>query len=317
VIDAPYGQDVYTFSAAPGQTVYFRMLSHGPGMQQIQWRLADPGGAELFNTCLGCGEVGVQTLTKGGTYSLSVGGNEAATGAYQLQLFNVPPPDRFNIKIGQRIAQDSPAPGAATIEGPGSEDVYTFMAAPRQRVYFRHFQHSNGMDQIKWQLLDENMMEIFNTCLGCGEAGVQTLIRGGTYTLTVGNKKDPATGTYAVQLFNVPAPDRFSIKIGDRIRDGVPRAGAGVIETPGAEDIYLFTATPAQKVYFRMLQHATGMDQIRWRLVDENDMELFNTCMGCGEVGLQTLTKGGVYNLIVGSATNPSTGNYALEIGPR
>jgi hypothetical protein len=39
--------------------------------------------------------------------------------------------------------------------------------------------------------------------------------------------------------------------------------------------------------------------------------------MGCGAVGEQTLTKGGVYNLIVGSATNPSTGNYALEIGPR
>jgi hypothetical protein len=57
------------------------------------------------------------------------------------------------------------------------------------------------------------------------------------------------------------------------------------------------------------------MVQNSWRLVDENGMNIFNSCLGCGEVGVQTLTKGGTYTLIVGSATNPSTGRYAIEIG--
>ena len=97
----------------------------------------------------------------------------------------------------------------------------------------------------------------------------------------------------------------------------MPRAGAGIIETPGAEDIYSFMAVPGQKAFFRMVERGAGMDLNQWKLVDDNGMEIFNTCMGCGEPGLQTLTKGGEYKLIVGSRTNPSTGNYAIETGQR
>jgi len=286
-------------------------------MEQILWRLVDSAGVEVFSTCLACGDVGVQILVKGGTYTLTVGGNGAATGTYELRLFNVLPPDRFSIKIGQKIADNMPGAGAGTIETPGGQDIYTFDAGPRQKVYFRVLQRSTGMDQIKWQLVDENVMEVFNSCLGCGEVGVQTLIKGGTYTLTVGNKGNPATGTYAIRLFDVPPAEQFSIKIGDRIRAGVPRAGAGIIETPGAEDIYSFMAVPGQKAFFRLVERGVGMDQNQWKLIDDNGMELFNTCMGCGEPGLQTLIKGGEYKLIVGSMTNPSTGNYAVETGQR
>ena len=43
-------------------------------------------------------------------------------------------------------------------------------------------------------------MELFNQCLGCSEPGVQTLTKGGTYILTVGNLRNPATGDYAFEL---------------------------------------------------------------------------------------------------------------------
>jgi hypothetical protein len=39
--------------------------------------------------------------------------------------------------------------------------------------------------------------EIFNTCLQCGDPGSFTLDHGGTYTISVGNDTDPATGTYS------------------------------------------------------------------------------------------------------------------------
>jgi hypothetical protein len=173
------------------------------------------------------------------------------------------------------------------------------------------------MSYIRWRLVDENAMEVFNACLGCNEPGVQTLVRGGTYTLTVGNRTDPSTGTYRLQLFDVPAPNQFSIKIGDRIRSGSPGAGAGSIESPGAEDVYLFSAAAGQKVYFHLLDRDKGMDYIKWRLVDENNAEVFNTCLGCNDPGVQTLTRGGKYSLIVGNRTNPATGNYAFETGAR
>jgi hypothetical protein len=308
VIEKQFGEDTYTFTATRGQHVYFRVLGHDNGMGLIPWQLVDPGGMKVFGTCLDCGEVGVQTLREAGTYILTVGGgNVAATGTYRLQLLNVPEADRFSIKIGQKVAENL-GPGAATIESPGAEDIYTFTASPRQKVYFRVLSLSTGMDQIAWQLVDENMMRIFGTCLGCGEVGVQALTKGGTYTLTVGNKSNPSTGTYTLQLFDVPPARQFTIRIGDKIRPGV-------IESPGAEDIYTFTATPGQKIAFRLLERDAGMVQNSWRLVDENGMNIFNSCLGCGEVGVQTLTKGGTYTLIVGSATNPSTGRYAIEIG--
>jgi hypothetical protein len=68
----------------------------------------------------------------------------------------------------------------------------------------------------------------------------------------------------------------------------VLRAGAGIIETPGAEDIYSFMAVAGQKAFFRLVERGAGMDQNQWKLVDDNGMEIFNTCMGCGEPGLQT-----------------------------
>ncbi|MBP1687241.1 MAG: serine/threonine protein kinase [Deltaproteobacteria bacterium] len=317
-IETPYAQDIYSFAATAGQRVYFRMLRHSDGLSYIKWRVADADGTEIFNTCLGCSEPGVQILTKGGNYTLTVGSdNDPATGTYQLQLFNVPAPNRFSIQIGDTIKENSPGPGAGTVESPGAESIYSFSAAPRQNVYFRMIENSNGMSYIKWTLVDDNGMEVFNTCLGCSEPGVQTLIKGGDYTLTVGNKTDPSTGTYRLQLFDVPPPNQFSIKIGDKIGPGVPGPGAGVVETPGAEDIYIFSAPPGQIAYFRLLKRDKGMDYIKWRLVDANSTEIFNTCLGCSEPGVQTLAKGGEYTLIVGNRTDPATGNYIFDTGSR
>ena len=317
-IETPYQQGVYVFTATPGQRVYFRVLSYSPQLSSTPWRLTDADGTEIFDLCLGCTEVGVQTLRKGGPYTLTVGNDRnAATGVYQLQLFNVPPPNQFAIKIGDAIKDNAPGPGAGAIESPGADDIYTFTAAARQRVYFRMLEHSNGMAQIKWRLTDGNDMEVFDTCLGCSEPGLQILITGGSYKLTVGNPQNPATGTYRLQLYNVPPPKQFSIRIGDKIKPGVPGAGAGVIETPGAENIYTFTAARGQKVYFHLLDHDRGMEQIQWRLSDENGMEVFNTCLGCTAPGVQALTRGGTYTLTVGNHTHPATGNYAFEIGAR
>jgi hypothetical protein len=59
------------------------------------------------------------------------------------------------------------------------------------------------------------------------------------------------------------------------------------------------------------------MDYIKWRLVDANSTEIFNTCLGCSEPGVQTLAKGGEYTLIVGNRTDPATGNYIFDTGSR
>ncbi len=103
------------------------------------------------------------------------------------------PQGAFPIKIGDKIADGVPAPGAGIIETPYEHDVYVFKAAARQRVYFRLLGRSTGMDYINWKLIDADGTEVFKACLGCSEVGVRALNKGGTYTLTIGNDKDPAT----------------------------------------------------------------------------------------------------------------------------
>jgi hypothetical protein len=311
-VESPGAKDVYTFTAAAGQRVYFRKLKHDKNMEQIAWRLTDPDGREVFDSRL-YDEPGVQLLRKGGTYTMSVGSDNApATGTYTLQLFNVPPPHQFEIKIGNRIQQGVPAPGAGEIESPGVKDNYLFTAAPGQRVYFRKFGHGSGMEQIGWRLTDVDGTEVFDSRL-YDEPGVHLLRKGGPYTMTVGSDRNPATGTYQLQLFDVPRPDQFAIKVGDTIGENTPGKGAGHIESPGAKDLYTFNAAAGQRVYFGKLEHDKGMEQIAWRLVDSDGMEIFDSRLYT-EPGVQVLRKGGTYTMTVGSDKVPATGTYRLQL---
>jgi serine/threonine protein kinase len=108
--------------------------------------------------------------------------------------------------------------------------------------------------------------------------------------------------------------EQFSIAIGDEIAKDSPEPGAGFIENPGARDIYTFNATPGQSVYFQVLQIPTDTDLVRWRLVDEANSEIFNTCIQCSEAGVQVLERGGAYTLIVGDEQDLGSGSYAFKL---
>ncbi|MET0659119.1 MAG: hypothetical protein ABW110_13290, partial [Steroidobacteraceae bacterium] len=316
-LDHAREQDTYTFTAHPGQRVYFRVLSHDPALALAEWKLIDRDEQEVFRTCLGCGQPGVQQLRAGGTYKLQVGGTQDAMGSYRLRLHEVPDPDRFSIQIGDSIGEDKPGRGAGTIESPGVEDVYSFQASSRQRVYFRIHGFSAGVAQARMRLLDADEAEVFNGCLGCSEPGLQSLTKGGSYTLTIGNRTDPGTGTYRLQLFDVPSPDAFSISIPAKIAAGIPGPRAAQIESPGAEDRYELALETGQKLEFKLIEYDRSLTYNRWRFVDETETELFNVCLGCSAPPVQTISRRGRYVLIVGSPTNASTGAYAISVEPR
>lgn len=311
-IESPGVRDHYRFTATAGQQVFVDAQGN-TDVAGVNWTLVDGAGAELFSTCLGCGDPGVQTLTQGGTYTITVGENrDDSTGTYRFQVWNVPAPHEFTIAIGDVISNGVPGPGAGAIESPGVRDLYRFTATAGQQI-FVDGQGNSGVNSVNWRMVDEAGTEVFSTCLGCGEPGVQTLTRGGTYLLTVGEDRDDSAGTYRFQLWNVPAPQEFTIAIGDIISNGVPGAGAGNIETPGAHDIYRMTATVGQQVFIDSLENS-GLGGIDWRMVDEAGTEVFSTCLGCGDPGARTLTRGGTYTITVGDHRDDRTGTYRFQI---
>ena len=314
-IETPGVTDIYTFNAMPNQQVFFQQKGVAQALALMTWRLADSSGAEIFSACLGCGIPGVQTLVRGGVYTLTVArANDVGAGTYGFKLWNVPSPQKFQVAIGDEVSKDHPKAGAGNIETPGVTDIYTFNAVPNQQVFFQQKGVAQALALMTWRLADSSGAEIFSACLGCGIPGVQTLVRGGVYTLTVARANDAGAGTYGFKLWNVPPPQHFTIAIGDTVSKDHPEAGAGTIETPGVKDIYTFNATPNQQVDFAIVSADTGLGAVGWRLVDGQGSQLFQKCLGCGKPAVQTLVQGGTYTLTVGSDASPGVGAYSFKL---
>ena len=306
VLEGAGMKDVYTFSAAPNQQVFFQVKSYNKGMDYIKLKLVDADDTVVFDEYL-VSPVGVQTLQLGGEYTLIVGEDrDPASGAYEVRLYNVPSANEFAITLGDRVAIEdgAPAAGAGVIESPGVKDVYTFSATKNQQVFFQLPKYATGMEYLKWKLVDADDTVVFDEYL-VSPVGVQTLQLGGEYTLIVGEDRDPATGAYQLRLYNVPPADTFATEIG--------AAFAGTIESPGAKDVYTFSATPGQRVDFQIKQKSTNMDYINWKLVDANDAVVFDNYLASTS-GVQTLELGGEYTLTVGSDKEAATGTYELIV---
>ena len=317
LIEAPGSKDIYTFTAETGQDIYVHIIEQPEHSDNIDLYMTNDLGANVFYSCMQCGDPGAVTLDREGTYTLTVGNDDpegAGTGEYRIKLWELPPPDEFTINLEDRIARDIPGEGAGHIENPGSNDIYTFTADSGQDVYFQVKERPQTNDEIYWRVEDDQENEVFNTCLQCGDPGLLTLGRSGTYNVIVGNERGAGTGTYELRMWKVPPPDEFTVDIGDRIAKDIPGRGAAFIELPGSHDIYTFTATAGQTVTFAVIVQLPNWDSIEWLLVDEAGNEIFNTCLSCGDPGSITLDRGGSYTMTVGSDTNPATGAYELQV---
>jgi len=317
VIEAPGSKDVYTFSADPGQEIYVHIIEQSTSNDNVQLYMTDDLGTNVFSSCLACGDPGVITLDHGGDYTLTVGNDdpeEAGYGTYRIKLWDVPPPDEFEISLDEQISEDELGNGAGYIETPGVLDVYTFEVEPGQEVYFQVNKPPQTGDSIHWRVTDEADNVLFDTCLQCDDPGLQTLDTGGLYTVTVGNTNSHAIGAYGIKMWSVPPPDKFQIQIGASISPDHPGPGAGFIEAPGSHDYYTFTATAGQTVNLNVTRVPNISTSIYWRLEDESGNELFNTCLDCEELQTIKFDHDGTYTIIVGSDTSPGFGKYEFQI---
>ena len=315
LLEAPGSMDVYTFTAEPGQVIYVHIIDLPETSDLISIALSDDFNNDLFSSCLQCGDPGLVQLDRGGEYTLTIGNEDpegAGYGAYRIKLWDVPPPDEFTIELDTTVSRDNPGQGLGYIENPGNSDKYYFTVESGATVYLQVVQAPQSADLINWGLYDDANSAVFETCMQCGDPGLFTLDRGGTYILSVGNQTGAATGTYSFKLWSVPPPDEFELASGDTVRKDEPGPGAGFIETPGAQDIYTFSGTAGQTITITLAD--MDLPELYWRLEDENGNEIFNTCIQCGNPAPFTIESDGEYTLIVGSDNNPGTGAYGFEI---
>jgi serine/threonine protein kinase len=316
-IEAPGSKDAYTFTAEAGEKTYVHIIKAPETNDTVYINILDDLGSNVFSSCMQCGDPGVITLDRGGEYTLVVGNddpNGAGYGTYRIRLWEVPEPNVFEISLDQSVTKDDPGTGAGFIESPGAVDTYTFSAESGQDVYFQVTNPPQTSDTIYWRVNDEVGNVVFDTCLQCGDPGLQTLDLGGLYTITVDDRSSHGTGAYGIKVWSVPPPETFEIQIGDAVARDDPGPGAGFIDAPGAHDYYTFTATAGQTVLFKVLETPNTSSSLYWRLEDEAENELFNSCLDCGDQGPITFDHDGTYTIIVGSDNNPGLGGYEFEV---
>ncbi|MBP1466049.1 Ig-like domain-containing protein [Candidatus Chloroploca sp. M-50] len=314
-IETPGAQDIYTFTATTGDAIFVDVQARN-GLTQLNWRFLAPDGTVIFDHPLFTEDRGPLTLPQTGTYRIEVGGeaNVDEVGTYGFQLWEVPAPQEFAIAIGDVIADGQPGPGAGNIETPGAQDIYTFTATTGE-VIFLDVQARSGLTQLNWRFLAPDGTVIFDHPLFTEDRGPLTLPQTGTYRIEVGGEANvDEVGTYGFQLWEVPAPQEFAIAIGDVIADGQPGPGAGNIETPGAQDIYTFTATTGD-VIFLDVQARSGLTQLNWRFLAPDGTVIFDHPLFTEDRGPLTLPQTGIYRIEVGGEANEQeVGTYRFQL---
>ena len=313
-LESPAALDIYTFNVANGQDLFFEMIERN-GLTQIDWQLKAPDGSTIFERSVFGGNQGVFYLDQGGTYTLTMGldQNWGESGTYSFKIWDVPAPDEFAINVGDTVSNGVPGAGAGNIESPGVMDVYTFNVNPNQELFIEMIDR-DGLTQIDWQL-ESPTGPIFTKSLFGGSEDVPDLTESGTYTLTVGLDEEwGETGTYSFKVWDVPAADTFAISVGDTVSNGVPGAGAGNIETPGANDVYTFNATAGQDLQFNMIER-NGLTQIDWQLKAPDDSVVFQSSLFGGDKGPFEMPQTGTYTLTVGLDEEwGETGTYSISV---
>ncbi len=292
--------DIYTFNAA-GEEVIFNWLSGSNA--QIGWQLQAPDSTVLFDSVLADRQV---VLSQTGGYTLTVDGNTGSSfGLYSFQLLEVPASQQFAINIGDTVANGVPAAGAGNLEAPGAVDIYTFAASANQELIFDWLTGANVL--IGWQLQAPDSTALFNSVLQDQQV---VLPQSGTYTLTVDGNGIDDFGLYSFQLLEVPtAPQQFAINFGNTVSDGIPAAGAGNIEAPGAIDLYTFTAQAGQEAIFDWLTGANVL--IGWQLQAPDSTVLFDSVLRDWQL---ILPQTGVYTLTVDGNAVDSVGPYSFQL---
>ena len=204
---------------------------------------------------------------------------------------------------------------SGAIRNPGQENRYRFSARGGERLYFDALGACAG-EGLDWKLEQEGgsspvFDELYSSGGNCYDHGPVTLGGGGAYVLTV----------YSFKVWRAPV-QTFAVRVGATVSPGVPRSGAGEIESPGASDVYRFAAPASGRVLLHAIKlgEACGAgESLNWTLTREGgDQPVMNELFystSCYDAGPLTLVPGATYELTVsGGPDGGSFGRYSFRI---
>lgn len=191
-IPTPGRRNLYDFSAEAGQTIYLDAHTIEGDMRV---NLLAPDGSLLLNQhWLGI-DAEALTLPETGQYTLEVFGYLDSLGNYELQLWNVPEPERSSITIApDEDSQEGIVAGEILV--PAASHIYEFEGSEGQQIILAFISLEGDM---RATLVSPSGVNVFTSQWLGIDSEVETLPEDGTYTLRVHGYLD-ALGSYEFQL---------------------------------------------------------------------------------------------------------------------
>jgi hypothetical protein len=183
-------------------------------------------------------------------------------------------------------------------------DVYTFESSGPQSIYI----DSRAMEgDIRINLTSPGEELLVNQYWLGIDYGILLLEEAGVYTLEI-KGHDETTGSYELQFWNVPAPNRFPASLTEAIPNNREGLISGRILSPGATDIYEFSAKAGQNIFV----DAQAMEgDIRVNLISPGEIVMLNQHWLGTDAEPITLEEEGLYRLELMGYLG-SVGSYEL-----
>ena len=268
-IETPGAVDIYEFNASAGQTVFFQTTEWSSAA--LNWRCFDPTGDELFSSGISS-DAGTFELTETGTYSLEVLDFGTATGTYSFIIWETTT-DTTAISIESPVSGD--------IDEPGDIDLFTFTASSGQSLFFQSTDWESAA--LNWRCFAPSGDQLFQAGISSSN-GPFELTESGTYTVQVLDFGD-AVGTFSFTVWETNT-DSSAIALETLV--------SGEIEDPGDNDLYTFSGTAGQSLFFQTTEWETAA--LNWRCFDPNGDQLFQSGIS-SDRGPFELTESGTYTL--------------------
>ncbi|QEH35011.1 Calx-beta domain protein [Aquisphaera giovannonii] len=293
-LDPTTETDLYRFTAAAGQRVYFDSLSTSASGGSY-WAIYGPNDQALASNYIygsGSGD-GEFVAPAAGTYILAVAG-QGGSAAVDYSF-------RISETTDSSAALTLGALTSGTLAAAGEQDAYTFAGSVGQRLVF----DGRSGAGIYASLYGPTGAQLFSRQVTDDNAPV-TLTQSGTYRLVL-DGSGAATGAYQFRLVDAAqAPTAAYTPGTDR---------SGTLDPTTETDLYRFTAAAGQRVYFDSLS-ASASGGSYWAIYGPNDQALASNYIygsGSGD-GEFVAPAAGTYILAVAGQGGSAAVDYSFRI---
>jgi hypothetical protein len=188
-----------------------------------------------------------------------------------------------------------------------------FIGKAGEAQFFRFIQTMSSLGLANWEVYAPSGDRLFRRCVyACGQPGPYVLPESGVYTSRLVAEAGES-GLLKVARNVIPEPELFDLGSATGANLESLAEGAGLIEVPGAEDIYRIEGRAGTTITVTPVDIGAAIFFGRWKLTDQDGTELFNAMLPTtgGAPRSQDLVRDGTYYLsITGGDDWPSEWNF-------